>query len=567
MMRAVPSLAIALLLARPVPALAAGAMVTVDVARTSGPLAADAVGLSYEMRTVGEGGLDAASGNAAAVFATLGVRNIRIGGNTVDYGTFWQPGGKPVPPWASIIITPADVQRVAAFSRSIDAKVAWAVNIQHLDPAAIDDQVGTVLAAFGDHLDSIQCGNEPNGLFGGYPAFKAAFDACKAAIKGRVKISGPDTYGGGGAWNAQFAADEEPVLSQLNYHYYTGARSVAALLAPGAIAAAMKAIDGSLVAAQAHKLSYRTDETNSEAGGGIHGVSDVFGSALWAMHYALATAERGAGLNFHGFLGVCGQPTVNGKNDFYTPICAASTADAKAKVMTAAPEYYGLWMATHLGPGRFHPVSVAGAANLTAFAVKGDDGATRIALIEKSATGNKLPVTIALPGVTGVAQALRLTAASLNATSGVQIQGASLDRDGHLTPGAPDQVAAANGTITLDLATGSAALVTVGVAGEEARPDGGPDAETPDAEAVPDAGPAPTDAMVRADAAAMPSDTAPAVTEEPPGQVRGTGGGCSAGGTPSVPALVLLMMVLAGAIGKTARASRSENATGTSLVA
>src|SRR4051812_482064 len=102
-----------------VSALAAGATVSIDVSRTTGSFPVDAVGLSYEMRTVGEGGFDADSGNEAAVFATLGIHDLRIGGNTVDYGTFWQPGGKPVPPWASIIITPADVARVAAFAKRI----------------------------------------------------------------------------------------------------------------------------------------------------------------------------------------------------------------------------------------------------------------------------------------------------------------------------------------------------------------------------------------------------------------------------------------------------------------
>src|SRR3954468_16601991 len=158
---------------------AAGPTVTIDTTRTTGAFPADALGLSYEMRTVGEGGFDSTTGNEAAVFATLGIHNLRIGGNTVDYGTFWQAGGKTVPPWASIIITPADAQRVAAFAKAIDAKVAWAVNIQYLDAALIDDEVGTVVAAFGDHLDSIQCGNEPNGIFGGYAAFKSAFDTCK----------------------------------------------------------------------------------------------------------------------------------------------------------------------------------------------------------------------------------------------------------------------------------------------------------------------------------------------------------------------------------------------------
>jgi hypothetical protein len=539
---------LAVVLVAPATAAAAGATVAVEANKVVGTLSPDAVGLSYEMRTVGEGGFDASTGNEAAVFATLGVRNIRIGGNTVDYGTFWQPGGRPVPPWASIIITPADVQRVAAFARRIDAKVEWAVNIQHLDATLIDDEVGAVTAAFGDRLDSIQCGNEPNTIFGGYAAFKAAFDTCKGAIKGRAKISGPDTVGGGGSWNASFVADEAAALGQVSFHYYVGAHTVAALLAPGAIDGAAQGTAGSLSAARAHGLPYRTDETNSDAGGGAHGVSDVYASALWAMHYALATAARGAGLNFHGFLGVCGQPTVNGKNDYYTPICAASAADEHAKVMTAGPEFYGLWMATHLGPGQFLSATASGANNLVAYAVKGDDGALRVALIEKSATGSKLMVQVML-GATGTAEVLRLTAPSLTAPDGITVQGASLGRDGRLTPGAPDRVPIANGALTIDLATGSAALISVPMASGPPPMDAGVVSGDAEAPMTVDAGRAPLDvATSAADARVAAAEDAGAPTEDdasPPPRVASRSGGCDIGGSRASAGPVALLVPLA----------------------
>jgi len=111
---------------------AADAVVTVDASRTTVNLVPESVGLSYEMRTVGEAGFDSTTGNEAAIFKTLGVHHIRIGGNTVDYGTFWQAGDQAVPTWASIIVTPADAQRVAGFAKAIDARVAWAVNWHNL---------------------------------------------------------------------------------------------------------------------------------------------------------------------------------------------------------------------------------------------------------------------------------------------------------------------------------------------------------------------------------------------------------------------------------------------------
>src|SRR5205085_390254 len=76
----------------------------------------------------------------------------------------------------------------------------------------------------------------------------------------------------------------------------------------------------------------------------------------------------------------------NAKFQRYTPICAANDADAAAKVYTAMPEYYGLYLATLMGSGRFLPVTLSSDHNVTAYAVRGYDGRVRIAVIEKDAT-------------------------------------------------------------------------------------------------------------------------------------------------------------------------------------
>src|SRR6476661_7988702 len=65
------------------------ASITVDTAHPGGSLAADFVGLSFEMRELGVGSFDPKAGNLAQLFKTLGTSNIRIGGNTVDRDTLW----------------------------------------------------------------------------------------------------------------------------------------------------------------------------------------------------------------------------------------------------------------------------------------------------------------------------------------------------------------------------------------------------------------------------------------------------------------------------------------------
>src|SRR5439155_9353793 len=213
----------------------------------------------------------------------------------------------------------------------------------------------------------------------------------------------------------------------------------------------------------------RLDETNSAAGGGIQGVSDTYASALWSMDYSLLMAQDGfAGLDFHGGLGVCGAPLYNGKFQHYTPICAANEADAQAKVYIAAPEYYGLWMASRMGPGTFLPVTVSGDRNVTAYAVRGDDGRTRVAVIEKDDTAAApVRVDVRITGANGPARVLHLTGETLAGKQGVAIQGTAVGRDGHLRHRPADRATVRNGSLTLDLASGSAAVATLGGCDED----------------------------------------------------------------------------------------------------
>jgi Glycosyl hydrolase family 79 C-terminal beta domain len=168
------------------------------------------------------------------------------------------------------------------------------------------------------------------------------------------------------------------------------------------------------------------------------------------------------GLDFHGGLGVCGAPLFNGKYQRYTPICPANAADERARIYTAAPEYYGLYLASRMGPGRFLPVTLSSDRNVAAHAVLGRDGKIRIAVIERDDTsGAPVRVTVTVGRSDTTAEVLRLTGNALGSKQGVAIQGATVDRTGRLPQRAPDRVAVTNGTLSLNLASGSAALITL----------------------------------------------------------------------------------------------------------
>jgi hypothetical protein len=452
--------------------------VTVDTGHPAGRLPADFVGLSFEMRELGVGNLGAYQGNLVQLLRNLGRSNIRISGNTLDRDTLWVPAGQqppsPLPDWVQDVVTPNDIARLDGLLRRTGWRAEVGVNVGRYDAALAADEGNALRSILDARLAGAECGNEPNSWVTkgfrptgyGYPQYRPEWEAC-ANVVGSVPLAGPDTSSPNstGAWFTSFAQDDGTRLAMLTQHAYSiGATgTVADLLSPATDASEVHSIAAHVAAARAAHLPIRLDETNSAAGGGIKGVSDTYASALWAMDYSLLMAQDGVdGLNFHGGLGVCGAPLYNGKFQLYTPVCAANSADEQAKVYVAAPEYYGLLMASRMGPGTFLPVAIAGSRNVTAYAVRGDDGRTRIALIEKDDTATApVPVSVNVGVRSGIGQVLHLTGPSLTGADGIAIQGASVDRSGRLAHRPADLVRVHDGVLSLTLAPGSAVIVTV----------------------------------------------------------------------------------------------------------
>jgi hypothetical protein len=454
---------------------AATATITVDAAHPGAPMRQDAVGLSFEMRELGIGNLDPAKGNTVELMKTLGVSNIRIAGNTLDRDTLWVPAGQqppdPLPDWVKDVVTPADIQRLRGLLDATGWKAEVGINVGRWDAALGADQAAAMRSILGRKLVAAECGNEPDQWAGkamrpagyAYPDYHADWVACADAI-GTDRIAGPDTAGTSSDWAASLAADEHNRMTMLTVHQYSkdGSATIPALLAPETVTAQLNSVAKNLAAARANGLPMRVDEANSAYSGGVDGVSNVYASALWSMDYSLQMAQAGvAGVNIHGGLGVCNEPIWNGKFQRYTPFCAANTADEAAQIYHAMPIYYGLWMARRLGPGTFLPVTVTSGTNIRAYAVRGDDCKLRVAVIQKDETSAApVSVTVNVGGRDRRAEVLRLTGASLN-TEPTAVQGATVDRAGHLAPGRPGTALVRHGALSVDVAAGSAAVLTL----------------------------------------------------------------------------------------------------------
>ena len=452
-----------------------GATLTVDAAHPAGRLAADAVGLSFEMRELGIGNLDPDRGNMTQLMRTLGASNLRIGGNTLDRDTLWVPAGQappdPKPDWVQDVVTPSDLKRLRGLLDATGWKAEVGVNVGRWDPALAADQLRAMDRILGKRLVAAECGNEPDQWEGkglrpagyAYPQYHPDWAAC-ADVAGRLPIAGPDTAGTSSSWAASLATDERDRLTMLTVHQYASGPDITVdkMLAAGQITSQLNAVSSNLAAAKAAGLPMRVDEANSAYSGGVDGVSNRYASALWVIDYGLSMAQAGlAGVNIHGGLGVCNDPIWNGKFQRYTPICAANKAYELAQSYRVMPIYYGIWMARQMGPGRFLPVALDSARNISAYAVRGDDGRTRIALVQKDATtAAPMNVTISVGGGRRSAAVLRMTGTALDQEA-TAVQGATVDASGRLTPGAPESVPVTRGTLSVDVAAGSAVVITL----------------------------------------------------------------------------------------------------------
>jgi hypothetical protein len=429
------------------------------------------------MRELGIGNLDPGKGNVASMITTLGRGgNLRISGNTLDRDTLWVPQGQqapdPLPDWVADVVTPVDLQRLNRLLSLTGWRSEVGINVGRWDPVLGADQARAMFTILGDRLVAAECGNEPDQWVGkgfrpagyAYPDYHNDWVACAEAVGGN-RIAGPDTAGTSSSWASSLAADERARLSMLTVHQYSAGpeATIAKLLAPETIVAQRNSVARNLAAAQAKHLPMRVDEANSAFSGGVDGVSNKFASALWALDYTMSMAQAGlSGVNIHGGLGVCNEPIWNGKFQRYTPFCAASKADEAAQVYRAMPIYYGLWLARRLGPGTFLPLTVSTDRNVTAYSVRGDDGRTRIAVLQKDDTGAAaVQVDIRLGTRSRDAEVLHLTGDSL-AGEQAAIQGSTVDRQGRLRPHRPDQVRVRDGGLRLDIPAGSAALITLG---------------------------------------------------------------------------------------------------------
>jgi hypothetical protein len=399
---------------------------------------ADYSGLSFETMTLlpdRKGGhlFSATNTPLITLFQNLGLKNLRIGGATVDLSTVRLP-------------TNGDIDQLFAFAQAAGVKVIYSwrlLNGSTKADAAVADYIWTHYRA---RLDSFAIGNEPDWdsyhqsdpNLRDYTSYLAAWQKFAAAITQAVPeatFSGPDTGGNlltgppdngpGPTWTTSFALAEagSGLIARVTQHHYVGEaaggltarQGIQTMLSPSWNSRSNQTLYTLMAGAVLKSgLHYRLTEANDYTGG-VTNASNAFASALWALDFMHWWAAQGAsGVNFHNKRWIPTDTIIPG---------------ASGQLLTN-PKGYGIKAFDLGGHGCVEPLTMtnAGGLNLTAYAVgSGSDLYITVINKEHGAGERDAAVTIVPNGFSpGSAAAIFLTAPNgiIGATEGVTIGGA-----------------------------------------------------------------------------------------------------------------------------------------------
>jgi hypothetical protein len=447
-------------------------------------VAPDFMGLSFESTAIPLLAAYSHGGNLAGYLRSLGHGVIRIGGVSVDKRVAWTPHGAR-PSWASVGITPTELDGVAALARESGWRVLLTVSLGRDDPRAAAAEVASARSALGGLLAGVAIGNEPDrfareGLRGSawsvgeYLDELGAYRAAIARAAPGVSIAVPDASSGIPPlpWVSAAAASRPTLLTD---HYYPlsscgGTKVVLSELASPVLREHEDEMLRRLeVIEHANRTPLAIDETGSISCHGQPGVSNSFASALWAVDWAVRAMHAGvAGLNFHDLVSEPGA---------YSPLAftpGAPTAAGGAPLPVSLrpnPDWYALLMTAPLAGSTPVKTSISGDPGLTAAAFlrpgprgsAGPSARLQLVLVDfDPPSARPLLVRLHLPPAFGGGSILRLMAPSPASSAHVRLGASEVAPSGTWRPRNPlPRLYRGAGAPSLELPASSAALITL----------------------------------------------------------------------------------------------------------
>ena len=446
----------------------------VETSKPGRDVPADFCGLSYETKlalTNKTGKRYFRPDNEALInlFRTLGIKHLRVGGNTAERASVPIPGR-------------ADIDSLFAFAKAADIKVIYTVRMESNTTAAAAAIAKYVMDNYRPYVSCLTVGNEPDKTWK-YAAYLEEWKKFTRAILApeyapEAKFCGPSTTPQGVEWSRSFADDmggweHLAYVTQHDYPRKSGelvtnamlaAEGRAGLLSPDMYQVYQQFHDVFVPAVNAKGIGYRLEEANSYSRGGAVGVSDTFTASLWIVDYLYWWAAHDAlGINFH-----TGEKVMRGLPGSDRPnVYTAFTSTANG--LTVLPTGYGMKLFQLGGQGRLVPIRVAANAdnvNLVAYGTLAADKTLCITVLNKEfgPTGRaaKLSIHVGMPGAAPEAVFMSAPRGDITAISGITIGGAPIEEDGTWDGKWSRLPAAAkDGSITVTLPAASAAVIRV----------------------------------------------------------------------------------------------------------
>ncbi len=444
--------------------------VSLDTGHPGGEIPRDFCGLSYEIKVVlpdsatGRHYFNPGSTRLITAYQTLGIKHLRVGGNTAERATVSIPDR-------------TDIDSLFAFAMAAGIKVIYTVRMEGNTPAAAADIARYVMDKYRPYVSCITVGNEPNKHYT-YPLYLEEWKRFTAAITASVPeavFCGPSTTPQAVEWSGRFANDmgRYEKLAFLSQHDYPGgdgdtvrdaAKDRVRLLSSDMYKIYEKFYTVFAPAVAASGIAYRLEEANSYGHGGAVGVSDTYAASLWILDYLYWWASHNAlGINFHS-----GEKVMRGlpgpaKPNVYTPITSTPSGYA------ILPSGYGMKMFTAGSQGRLVPAHTTmnpDGINISSYSVIAADKCLYVTLINKEfgAGGRAAQVTIETGAVINKCETISMTApgGDITSVSGVTIGGAGIREDGSWNgTWAALGAQPANGVVAITVPAATAMIVKV----------------------------------------------------------------------------------------------------------
>lgn len=444
-------------------------VVTLDPAKPGPAIADDFAGLSYEttrelLDANGKYYFSPRNAPLIKLFQTLGIKNLRVGGNMVDSAK------------ASIPV-PADIDQLFQFAKAADTKVIYSFRLNHGNPQAEASQAKYIADHYAANLICFSIGNEPDIYVHSYPGYlkiwRPIYDAINQVVPG-AKYCGPSLTSNAQPWAHDFARDFYPggkILYVTQHEYAGGAGGKIKdpvlgrdlILSPAWQTIYQTYYDNFVPPLKDANVPYRLEEANNFYNGGAKDVSDTFASALWGLDYLYWWAAHGSqGVNFHN-----GDEVAAGQK--LAPCRYASFTSAPdgyfVHPLAYAIKIFNLGSHGQLIASTVTPDASAKDLNLASYAVLGADKNLYVTLINKEhgAGARDADVTIQTHSTASAkVDTMSLTApgGDIGAKEGLLLGGNGIKDDGTWTENWT-AVAPVAGSVQVKVPAGSVLLVRI----------------------------------------------------------------------------------------------------------